>query len=363
MRVAVRVDAGPLIGGGHATRCLALADALAERGAEVTFVSAAMPDAIASRIAASGHKLVCFPAPADMNRTGHDWHEPPFNSSAQAADVEATRAAAGKVDWLIVDHYLLDARWHSAARGFAKGLLVIDDLANRPYDCDLLVDETGGRSPADYDSLVPEAANILAGANYALLRPEFARERPVALERRREPSRAARILISFGTTDPGAISAAAVDQVLKAAPNCAIEVVVSEKAESLPQLQEMASRRSDITIHVNSNRMAELMRDADLAIGAAGTTSWERCCLGLPAVALVLAENQRRNADALERSGAAVKLERADQIGPAVASLITDPECLHRMSAAAFRLTDGLGASRVAEAMVEARANASPVRA
>jgi UDP-2,4-diacetamido-2,4,6-trideoxy-beta-L-altropyranose hydrolase len=363
MRVAVRVDAGPLIGGGHAMRCLTLADELARHGAEVTFVTAAMPEGLAKRIEASGHQVAEIAAPAGLKREGTDWHGPALPAAEQTRDARATGAAVGQVDWLIVDHYLLDADWHSAGRSFADRLLVVDDLANRSYDCDLLVDETGGRTSAAYEGLVPSGNLMLAGASYALLRPEFASERPAAFQRREKPRAAEQILISLGMTDPDAITARAVEAAIVAAPGCGVDVVLAEDAASLPRVREIADSESGISIHINSNRMAELMRDADLAIGAAGTTSWERCCVGLPAAALVLADNQRENADALAAAEAAIKLEHLDEIGPAVGALIGDEQRLHRMSAAAFQLTDGLGTSRVVEAMIGVGTRASRVRA
>lgn len=363
MRVAVRVDASPLIGGGHAMRCLALADELARRGASVTFVSAAMPDSLGKRIEAAGHELARIPAPAGFERAGEDWHEPPLDAAAQAADVRQTAAAADGADWCVVDHYLLDEHWNSAARGFAGRLLIIDDLANRRYDADLLVDETGDRTRADYDGLVGAETIVLAGAGYALLRPEFAQQRPAALARRREPKAPRRILISLGTMDPGGISAVALDAVLAAAPECAIDVVLGADAPSAGRILQIAGQRDGVSIHVDTDRMAELMRDADLAIGAAGTTSWERCCLGLPAIALVLADNQRANAEALARSGAAIAVDNASEIGPALANLLRDEQRLHEMSKAAFQLTDGLGTKRVADAMLDARAEVAAVRA
>jgi UDP-2,4-diacetamido-2,4,6-trideoxy-beta-L-altropyranose hydrolase len=349
VRVAVRVDAGQRIGGGHAMRCLTLADALSKEGAQVNFATAAMPASLADRILAAGHGLIRLPRSAELQRERTDWHRPPLEAHAQQHDAEATEAGCSAVDWMIVDHYLLDHHWHSAARRFAERILVIDDLANRPYDCDLLVDEACGRSPTDYDGLVPAQTIVLAGANYALLRPEFALERPAARERRSEPKPVGRILVSLGATDPAAMTATAVDAVLAAALDSAIDVVLAPEAESLAHVQELARQHPNVAIHVNSNRMAELMRDADLAIGAAGTTSWERCCLGLPAIVLVLAENQRPNADALAAAGAALGVAGPDQIGGAVAELLSDLQGLHRMSAAAFELTDGRGTSRVAE--------------
>src|SRR5262249_28167976 len=160
-------------------------------------------------------------------------------------------------------------------RLFAEKLLVIDDLANRKYDCDCLLDQTFGRTSADYDGLVQPGAKVLAGSLYALLRPEFVRERPAALERRRQPSPVRQLLVSMGTTDPGSQTSVILKQGLEAVPNCAVDLVLGAQAASYEAIQEIGARNANITVHVDTHQMARLMRDCDLAIGAAGTTSWE----------------------------------------------------------------------------------------
>jgi RimJ/RimL family protein N-acetyltransferase len=161
-----------------------------------------------------------------------------------------------------------------------------------------------------------------------------------------------RILVSVGTTDPGGISARIVEDVLPIANDCAVDVVLGPLASSRDRLRGLAEKHANVTLHVNSRDMAKLVRGADLAIGAAGATSWERCCLGLPSIALVLAENQRAGAMALAQAGAALAVESAAGIGASAEQLIGDPDQLARMSAAAFAIVDGLGTDRVVEAML-----------
>lgn len=349
MRIAFRVDATERIGGGHAMRCLTFADALHDRGAETLFIAGAMPGALEARIAAN-HGFAKIAAPGGLDRAGDDWHEPPLTAEAQEQDAAASLAALGKrADWMVVDHYLLGERWHSAARNNAERILVIDDLANRCLDCDLLLDQTFGRSAADYRPLVPAHAEVLAGANYALLRPEFARERPAAIERRKEGGPVERMLISLGTTDVGGVTARALEVALAAAPSCSIDVVLGERAPSLPRVREIAAADPRVAAHVDAPAMAQLMRDADLAIGAGGTTSWERCCLGLPSLTLVLADNQAGVARALSDAGASLTINDPGQIGAMIANLVAKRERLMCMSAAAFALADGLGAARVVD--------------
>lgn len=331
-------------------RCLTLANALAEGGARITFVAAAMPPALEERIAGAGHKIERIPTSPGLRREGPDWEEPPLSVEAQLADAKETGAAAGRSDWIIVDHYLLNDCWHSAARRFADNILVIDDLANRSYDCDILLDQTHGRSAEDYRELVPDGARILAGSTYALLRPEFARERPAALRRREAGGPVRRILISLGTADPDGITARLTEHTIAATPQFLIDVVMGPQAASLDYVRELAARHSGISIHVDSKRMAELIRDADIAIGAAGMSALERCCLGLPSIILCLAENQRTNAAALETSGAAFVTADPAEASKRLVQLCRDGEARISAENAAFKITDGVGAQRVVDA-------------
>lgn len=337
-------------------RCLTFADALRERGSETQFVAAAMPPALETRVAAN-HRLEKIAAPDGLERSGDDWHQPPLAAAAQEQDAAATLAALGTpADWMVVDHYLFDERWHSAARRGAGRILVIDDLANRRLDCDLLLDQTLGRSAADYRELVPAHAEVLAGAAYALLRPEFARERPAALERRKKGGPVNRILVSLGTTDIGGVTARMLDSVLEAAPGCAIDVVLGERALSFERVRAVAAADPRVTRHIETAAMAQLMRDADLAIGAAGTTSWERCCLGLPTLALVLAENQRLISEQLARAGAhwTVEIAERNRLITSLRRLIEDSAARQDMARKAAEVTDGRGTSQVAGRLVTA---------
>jgi UDP-2,4-diacetamido-2,4,6-trideoxy-beta-L-altropyranose hydrolase len=349
LRVAFRCDASLQMGGGHVMRCLALADALSNDGADVSFVAAEMPDALARRVAQAGHLLTFVPPAAAMPRADQGWEEPPLTALSQQEDATATGAAVRRVDWAVVDHYLLDKAWHSTARNFADKILVIDDLANRSCDCDLLLDQTFGRKAADYRARVPSGAHVLTGSAFALLRPEFAGERAAALERRAAAAPVRRVLIAIGTSDHGDAAARIAEEVLTILPECAIDLVL---AVDSGEVRRLASGQPRITVHLDSERMAELMRDADTAIGAAGTSSWERCCLGLPAILLVIADNQRFVAANLKQAGAVLVADSIAEIPALLKRLADDPGQRLAMTAAAAAIVDGQGARRVAAAML-----------
>lgn len=349
-RVVFRVDASMRIGGGHLMRCLSLADALVDRGAEVIFVCALLTPSLLARMAASGYPLERVDPPAGVEGDHRDGAVLALH--AQRADATRTHAALQgmpQADWLVLDHYQLDHVWQTAVRSAARRLLVIDDLANRVLACDLLLDQTFARHPSHYDGLLPRGADMLVGSRYALLRPQFRRARPAAMQREHGPVR--RVLISLGATDIRGVTLRALERALAVDAQFGVDVVLPADAQSLKGVRALATVNRRVAVHVDREDMASLLLAADLAVGAAGTSAWERCCLALPTVTLVLAENQREVAASLDEAGAALVVDDVEDVAVGVERLLADGAARARMSAAASRVTDGSGACRVADVM------------
>lgn len=363
MHVAFRADASLQIGTGHVMRCLTLADALRERGASCSFVCRPHQGHLLALIEQRGHQAQALPelqegAQPNHNGTAHGhWLGTDWATDAQDTQ-QALRARTGDqpVDWLVVDHYALDARWEEALRPQAHRIMVIDDLADRPHACDLLLDQNLGRTEADYGGLLKGNTTTLVGPQYALLRPEFAALRAQSLARRQTNPQLRRLLITMGGVDKDN----ATGQVLATLQSCSlpanlrVTVVMGPHAPWLAQVQAQAAQMNWPTeVLVGVNNMAQLMAESDLAIGAAGSTSWERCCLGLPTIQVVLAQNQEAIALALGRFGAALMLpsKAIEQTLPDLISTITSAEKLYTVSLAASGVTEGKGASLLCDFM------------
>ena len=265
-----RVDASTSIGGGHARRCLVLADTLAEAGWQIAFA----------------YRAGTLEAVPLLGRR-------PFTRLLLEQDDESAELRQridGKCDLLVVDHYGRDAVFESACRGWAGLILAIDDAVRR-HDCDMLVDPTPGRADADYRSLVPAACLVLAGSDYALIDRRF---RIARHRRRKVADRVGRMFVNFGSTDLSDATSLALDALYRAQLGVPADVVIGSETEATTKLREAAKRLSPpAEIHVDVDDMAYLMADADLAIGAGGVSSLERCCLGLPSVLLTVADNQK----------------------------------------------------------------------
>jgi UDP-2,4-diacetamido-2,4,6-trideoxy-beta-L-altropyranose hydrolase len=320
--VLFRADAAPEVGGGHVTRCLALAGALVEGGWTCRFL-------------VGGGTVTTVPA---LAQSGYAVYE----------GEEAWRSAPGKADLIVVDHYRLDAGYENGWRGRVCRILVLDDLADRRHDCDLLLDPTAGRVEADYAGLVPPGCRFLLGPRYALLRPEFARRRREALARRGSGP-VERVLIAPGATDPTDLATRLIDAA-ETLPTVAIDIAIGAAAPHLPRLRERAERSPRLHLHIDTRDMARLMVAADLCLGAGGSTSWERCCLGLPTLLAVIAGNQQEVARGLVAAGAVEIVAENDPaaLAASLQRLVNDGARRQAMSAAAAALCDGEGAKRVA---------------
>jgi len=368
MKVYFRVDASLEIGTGHVMRCLTLADALRERGSSCTFVCRRHPGHLLALIEQRGHQALALPELQEGVQHNHNhndkahahWLGTDWATDAQDTQ-QALRARTGgqPVDWLVVDHYALDARWEEALRPQAQRIMAIDDLADRPHACDLLLDQNLGRQEVDYGGLLKGKTTTLVGPQYALLRPEFAALRAQSLARRQANPPLRRLLITMGGVDKDN----ATGQVLAALQSCSlpadlrVTVVMGPHAPWLAQVQAQATQMSWPTeVLVGVNNMAQLMAQSDLAIGAAGGTAWERCSLGLPSLVLVLAQNQLPGAVALQEAGAAVAMESQQQITNFFASQQSTSaakKVLNKLSQTAASVTDGEGCQRTVTQMQE----------
>ena len=351
MKVLVRADAGDAIGSGHVRRSLTLAEALRAGGAEITFLCRAHPGHLAALIRAEGYECRLLPAQHVSAEGYAAWLGASLEQDA--ADAAAIARDLSSVDLLIVDHYALGRSWQRKLRPHVGRIMVIDDLTGQAHDADLLLDQNFGCTAAMYASLTPAGCRVLAGPSYALLRPEFAAARPAALIRRKNFTGVRRVLVSLGGMDPLNMTERVV-RLLSAArggQSVTVTAVIGDgrQAEALRR----AAAGMDIKIVIGASNMAELMRDADVAIGGMGGTAWERCALGLPTLALVLADNQRPAAARMQAAGLVVDALTPDELDEdALRRLLDlDPRTYAAISAAIAALCDGEGVARVVEAV------------
>lgn len=363
--VLFRADAGLEIGTGHVMRCLTLADALGARGAKSTFVTRDHSGHIIPLISERGHSVIRLSRTIGQSYGVHP-APPPHSAWLQAdwrEDAATTRAIIQRIkaDWLVVDHYALDRAWEEAALPKGVQLLTIDDLADRPHSADVLLDQNLGRSTDDYYGLVSEGCDLRIGPSYAILRPEFAHLRSAALARRAETTFPENLMITLGGIDRDNIAAKLLE-VLDKTPVVSGMRITIIMGTSAPHIEIVRARAATMTVPtevvVGATNMAELMMRADICIGAVGSTSWERCALGLPTLQVVLADNQKDPAARMAEQGLAIAIPGPDlpDFGKALAcglKRLKQVATYQLMAERAAKLTDAAGAERLTTRLLE----------
>jgi UDP-2,4-diacetamido-2,4,6-trideoxy-beta-L-altropyranose hydrolase len=388
MRAVIRADASVRIGTGHVMRCLALADKLRAEGADVRFICRELQGHLGKLIASRGYEAHLLPAPADSAewrpaspavRAGRaasaavpavsaaspatsadlpphaSWLESSWRQDAEQT-IACLRAQGMSPDVLIVDHYALDARYERALRPHVGRILAIDDIADREHDCDWLLDCNYDTDPeARYAGLLSAGCRLLLGPRYALLREPFR----AARRRVRRSGAVRRLLISFGGADATGETMKALRalEAWRGAP-LAADVVIGKLNPYAAAIRERCRRIPGCEWYDFVGDMEEKMLQADLAIGSGGTTSWERCCLGLPALVVKTAANQVRLTEQLAQAGAVVDLGLSRQVTPELITLHLlrlqqEPELYKRMAVRAFGMVDGKGTERVIKELID----------
>ena len=358
-QVIVRADSSVNIGRGHIMRCLTLARELTGLGCTVTFIARTHKGNCNYLVEKEGFTLLELPGYSNESFAAANCYEKWLGVS-QEEDAKACIELvndSNKFDICIVDHYALDSTWHRLAKRFSKKILVIDDLANRNYLCDYLLDQTYGRGPKLYSRYVPEKCLLLLGGDYMLLRPEFHRLRLKAIEKRNNSSNTQYILVSVGGSDEANVTETilyGLIPVLASFSSVHLDVVMTAVSPHLSKIKTIADSHSRMHLHIDVENIADLMLKADLSIGACGTTSWERCCLGLPTVTLTVADNQVAITESLAKHGAIISLGSASDITARditneVESVIKDHEKYKALVEKCFSVCDGLGVQKVGE--------------
>ena len=303
MNALFRVDASLEMGTGHVMRCLTLAKTLRHNGVEVEFISREHQGNEIKKIEDSGFKVYKLERRKIKSDDKAKLQHSHWLGVTQIQDAfDCIDLIKGKFfDWLIVDHYALDEEWQNNLRTFYGKLLIIDDLNDRKHNCDVLLDQTYNKSKSSYKKLVPTRCKLLIGSKYALLRSEFTELRSKSLRSRIKP-KLKNLLINMGGIDKSNHTSSVLTHLSESelSSGLNISVVMGSNSPFLDEVKSLADKLPmNIQILENVKKMAELMVSSDIAIGASGTTTWERCCMGLPTIQIVTASNQKSLADNL----------------------------------------------------------------
>jgi UDP-2,4-diacetamido-2,4,6-trideoxy-beta-L-altropyranose hydrolase len=301
MRIAIRTDASSDIGSGHVMRCITLARLLKSEGNVVIFVCRPQAGDLIDFIKSQNMNVISLGILESYREPSHSADYIGWLQTSVRADANEFLSKIESIDVVITDHYAIGAEWHRLVRGVLScKIIAIDDLV-REHDADLVLDQTLGRKCQEYKG----KARVLAGSSYALLRPNFALMREKAYLRSLPAAKKVRVLLSMGGVDkPNATMSVLL--LLSKIQNLTITVLLGKRAPHYKTVVSYCAKLNNVCQLDFVEDMADLMLNHDLAVGAPGSTSWERACLGLPCIVIPLAENQFEIASKLEANNAAI---------------------------------------------------------
>jgi UDP-2,4-diacetamido-2,4,6-trideoxy-beta-L-altropyranose hydrolase len=350
MRIAIRVDASTRIGMGHVMRCVTLAEELIKQSAEVVFICRSQSGDCIDWIRDRGFTVLELSLTAEMSLYNQFMMK-------DAVSTQQLLHANAPFEWLIVDHYEIDYRWEGLMRGYVRQIMVIDDLANRRHDCDLLLDQNYYKNSRQrYLGLLPPSCTSLLGPSYVLLRKEFVDAKKKLLLR---DGTIKRILVFFGSSDPSNETSKVLIAIKELALNTVeVDVVVGVSNPHRHQIKMLCNNISNVNYYCNISNMAELILRADIGIGAGGSSIWERCYLGLPSITSVVAPNQIETTEYVASLGAvdclgSIEILNSENYISALMCAISNPMRVKNMSDVALGLVSRVGTSAVVEVMLK----------
>lgn len=358
MKIVVRADASYRFGSGHVVRCLTLAEELRRNNAAVEFVCREHEGNLTNLINSKGFKVHHLPSLSGVHIKESNYASWMGVTNQKDAEQTLKAFAAARPDWIIVDHYGIDYKWETIIRPNVEKIMVIDDLANRRHDCDVILDQNFYfQDENPYEKLVPNSCKVLLGPQYALLKPEYALYRQKV--NRGHSTAINRILVFFGGSDSRNMTSLTLKTLSRPEfVNISVDVVVGINNQNIPEILQLSQKRANTNLITKPlEHLAELMASADLSVGGGGTTTWERICLGLPTIVIALSDNQLSMARKLSKMNYITFLGHAKDISVKnlyleLLNIVKNKDNKNRCEMA-ISICDGLGAIKVSKKLTQ----------
>jgi len=334
----IRVDASPEIGIGHIMRCLTLAQELKNNFDKIIFLTRKDSGDFTETIMKNEFEVIFIPT----------------NNDSDIIKNIVTTNSENK-NFLLIDHYDVDSNFESSLKNIFEKIFVIDDLANRKHDCDLLIDQNYYRDLNHrYEKLIQNDTITLLGSKYAIIRPEF---RNINKKTIKKNSQIKKILVSFGGSDPTNECKKALDALCSIENNqFEIVAIVGIYNNKFEQLKKLYEKYSNIKIYRHVNDLSQLMLNSDLFIGAGGTTTWERFYMGLPSIVTIISDDQKESIEFLSDMGHVINLGLAKNVTmKTYIQTLQKPnsDLIYNMSINNQKLVDGNGSNRIKRQIIE----------
>ncbi|CAM4389620.1 UDP-2,4-diacetamido-2,4,6-trideoxy-beta-L-altropyranose hydrolase [Paenibacillus alkaliterrae] len=360
MNVFIRVDASITIGTGHVMRCLTLANELRRHKAEVSFICRHLKGDLINYIRSGGFTVYALPYEADSEF--FEWLQHNWKQDAEETQ-NVLKSFNDQIDVLIADHYGIDEKWEWEMYSHTKRVMIIDDLANRKHYCNLLLDQNYYSNLSErYHDLVPSTCKLMLGPAYVLLRDEF---KEASRKKRNRTGEIQNILVFFGGTDPTNETHKAIEALsFITKQDLRVNVLVGSSNPNKERIEHYCLQYDHFCFYCQVSNIAEMINQADLVIGAGGTTTWERCYLGVPSMTIVVADNQLELTKAVSKFGATILLGtsidvEANDIKLKLEELIENPNVVKKLAEMSGKLVShkDVDQSRVVQMILEENSN------
>ena len=337
--IFIRVDSSTKIGYGHLIRCLALADTL-KKSFKINFICTNLNGNLISQICKKKFEVFRFNTKSQRINVKKDAEK----------TISIIKKHRNKKSLLILDSYILSQEWENRVKPYVKRLIVIDDLMDRKHSCDLIIDQNlHTQMNSLYTKSVPKNCVKLLGPDYAILRNQFIAQRKYARIRSLPIKN---ILVSFGGTDNENHTLHALTSLKKLNSDVNVNVVTGTANIGKKIIKNFCKKNFNYNYFEQVENMAKLMQIADLCIGSSGTTTWERCCVGLPAIAIVASNDQKDIASAVSKNKCIInlgKIKKSDNVNYVRLMKNLKNSELQNMSRNCMKLVDGKGAARISK--------------
>ncbi|MCX2497454.1 UDP-2,4-diacetamido-2,4,6-trideoxy-beta-L-altropyranose hydrolase [Plesiomonas shigelloides] len=348
MKVVFRVDASVAIGSGHVMRCLVLANELQRNGYHIRFACLPQRGDMCKFIEQQGYEVIYLSQPEKERVPQHSSDYLAWLQRSVEEDAQEVIGYLDNVSWLVCDHYALDKKWQQLIKNRTNvNIIAIDDLV-RKHTAEIVIDQTISRSQEAYHS----AKLALTGIKYALLKPQFSQLRAYVNLRKPDLS-LPRVLISMGGIDLPNATLAVLKTLENNAIKCKITVLMNQRSPNFNKIANWCKQREYVTHIAFSTDMANLMLNHDISIGAPGSTSWERACLGLPSIVIPLADNQIEICEQLVLNNLSLKVSLEEIPDKLASSFYHICDNWYHMHINNMAICDGLGVFRVVSKIVE----------
>ncbi len=298
--ILFRADSSSEIGIGHIMRDLVLASQYSNKDYNIIFATQNLNGNINHKILEAGYKLITLKS----------------NSKKELVKLIDKL----KIDLLVIDHYKINFKKEKYIKEkTAVKILSFDDTYEK-HHCDILLNHNIGANKNKYLELVPKNCELRCGSKYTLIRNEFKKIK--IKDRKINKQKKINVFISMGGTDNLNLNIEIL-KILKSIKNIKIHIISTTANSNLKKLKKYVQHSNNINLYVNSDKMAKIMNQCDLAIITPSVTIHEIIYMELPFIAIKTIDNQNEIYNYIKKDFLAIDVKDIKNLKKIITKIIT----------------------------------------